>query len=120
MKYALLVYGDESFDRLPAEQKRSRHAAHRALHDEHEASPSATAKVVAHRFRPPEQTTTIRLAGDEITRTHGPSGIAAVAPRALYLLESDDPAAVLDLAARLPAVRIGATAEIWPLIEPKH
>ncbi len=38
--------------------------------------------------------------------------------RALYLLESDDPAAVVDLAARLPAVHMGGTVEVWPLIEP--
>jgi hypothetical protein len=76
--------------------------------------------VLAHyRLRPPEQTTTIRRVEDEIARTQGPSGAAREETlRALYLLESDDPDAVLELASRLPAVRIGATAEIWPLIEP--
>jgi len=29
----------------------------------------------------------------------------------------DDPDAVLDLGARLPAIRLGATVEVWPLIE---
>jgi hypothetical protein len=54
----------------------------------------------------------------KIEQTQGPSASAKEALRALYLLESDDPDAVLDLTSRLPAHRIGGAAEIWPLIEP--
>jgi hypothetical protein len=120
VKYALFVYLHESWDDLPAEERRDLHAAHRAAHEEHRGSPAATVNVLAHyRLRPREQTTAVRRVGDEIARTQGPSGAAREETlRALYLLESDDPDAVVDLAGRLPAVRIGGTAEIWPLIEP--
>jgi hypothetical protein len=120
VKYALFAYLHESWDDRPAEQRRDLHASHRAAHEEHRASLAPAVNVLAHyRLRPPEQTTTIRQVGDEIAQTRGPSGAARDETlRALYLLESDDPDAVLDLASRLPAVRIGATAEIWPLIEP--
>lgn len=120
MKYALLAYDTQGFlDSLPAEDKRSLHQAHRALHDEHEAAAASSATVVAHyRLRPPRLTTTVRVAGDEILKAEGTSIEASEALRALYLVESDDPDAVLDLVARLPAVRMGATVEVWPLIEP--
>lgn len=119
MKYALLVYGHESWDRLPVEQKRNLHRAQRALHEEVQGSTAASASIIAHyRLRPPEQTTTLRLVGDEVTRTDGPSSAARECLRALYLLESDDPDAVFDIAIRLPAVGIGGIVEIWPLSEP--
>ena len=119
MKYALLAYDTQgSLDTLPAEDKRSLHKEHRALHDEHRAAAASSATVIAHyRLRPPRLTTTIRLAGDEIVQTEGPSVEASKGLRALYLLESDAPEPVLDLVTHLPAVRMGATVEVWPLIE---
>lgn len=38
--------------------------------------------------------------------------------RALFLLESDDVEAVLRLAGELPAIHLGGSVEVWPLIEP--
>jgi hypothetical protein len=120
VKYALFVYGDESLDQLPAAERRSLHAAHRGLHNEHHAAAAASVHVLGHyRLRPPANTITIRRIGDEIAKTQGPSDLGRETLRALYLLESDDADSVLDLAGRLPALRIGGTAEIWPLIEPK-
>jgi hypothetical protein len=118
MKYAVLAYDTQgSLDSLPAEEKRTLHKAHRGLHDEQQAVSALSTTVIAHyRLRPPRLTTTVHLAGDEIVKTEGPSIEASEALRALYLLESD-PDAVLDLVARLPAVRMGATVEVWPLIE---
>jgi hypothetical protein len=120
MKYALLGYDtDGSLDRLPPEEKRILHGAHRSLHDDVQTAGSHSVTVIAHyRFRPPGHTTTVRLTGDEIVTSEGPSAGLSGALRAIYLLESDDPDAVLDLVARLPAVRMGGTVEIWPLIEP--
>jgi hypothetical protein len=118
MRYALLGYDSEgSLDALPAEDKRALHVAHRALHDDVQASADSRVRVLAHyRLRPPRHTTTIRLAGNEVVRSEGPAVAGSAALRALYLLESDDPDAVLELAARLPAVRMGGTVEVWPLI----
>jgi hypothetical protein len=122
MKYALLGYDTEgSLDGLAAEEKRALHRAHRALHDDVQAAANSSVSVIAHyRVRAPRQTTTVRLAGGEVVRSEGPSAEASDALRALYLLESEDPDAVIDLAARLPAVRMGGIVEVWPLIEPAH
>jgi hypothetical protein len=120
MKYALLGYdSDRSLEELAPEDKRALHVGHRALHDEVMAAASASVSVIAHyRFRPPPLATTIRLGADELIRTEGPAANASEALRALYLLESDDHEAVLDLAGRLPAVQMGGIVEVWPLTEP--
>jgi hypothetical protein len=122
MKYALLGYDSEgSLDGLAAEEKRALHRAHRALHNDVQAAASSSVSVIAHyRVRAARETTTVRLDGGEVVRSEGPSAEASDALRALYLLESADPEAVIDLAARLPAVRMGGTVEVWPLTEPAH
>ena len=120
MKYALLGYDTEgSLDSLDADDKRALHRGHRALHDDFQAAAGAAVRVIAHyRFRPARGTTTVRRADGEVVRTKGSASEKTEALRALYLVESDDSEAVLDLAASLPAVRMGGTVEVWPLIEP--
>jgi hypothetical protein len=118
--YALLGYDTEgSLDSLEAEDKRALHRAHRALHDDFQAPASASVRVIAHyRFRPARGATTVRRSDGEVVRTQGSSSETNESLRALYLVESDDPDAVLELAASLPAVGMGGTVEVWPLIEP--
>ena len=122
MKYALLGYDpDGSLDNLAAEDKRALHGGHRALHDDAQTAADPSVRVIAHyRVRPPRHVTTVRLAENDTITREGPSTDATKALLALYLLESDDPDAVLDLVARLPAVRMGGTVEVWPLTEPNR
>ena len=67
-----------------------------------------SATLLAHyRLRPPRLTTTITLdAGDLVTTVGARSETQAL--RALFLLDSDDPETVVDVARQLPAVRMGA------------
>lgn len=111
MKYALLVYdAPDAWHDLSTEEKR-------ALHGEYHAV-AATPGIIGHfRLRPPEKTTTVRLEQDEIVESQGPLAAARETLRALYLLESDDDGAALELAARIPAARTGGAVEVWPLIE---
>ena len=111
MNYALLIYiTPEQMERLSSEETRS-------LHSDHDAVASTSARVIAHyRLRPPQLTTTVRRDGDTIERIEGPSSKANLGLRALYLLESDQADAVLDFASQHPAIGIGGTAEVWPLI----
>jgi hypothetical protein len=119
MKYALLGYDtDGSLEGLATEDKRALHSGHRALPDEVVATTASVSVVGHYRFRPPRLATTIRLGTDDVITSEGPAARASEALRALYLLESDDPDAVLDLASRLPAIRMGGTVEVWPLTEP--
>ena len=120
MKYALLGYDTEgSLDSLDAQDKRALHRAHRALHDDVQTAAGASVIVIAHyRFRPARGATTVRRSDGEVMRTKGSSSETNEGLRALYLVESDDADAVLDLATSLPAVRMGGRVEVWPLIEP--
>jgi hypothetical protein len=113
MNYALLVYVNPSLLRdLSSEDGRS-------LHGEQNAPVSNSTSVVAHyRLRPPRLATTIRVREDRIEKLGGPAAEATEVLRALYVLESDEEDTVLDFASRLPAVRLGGTVEVWPLIAP--
>jgi hypothetical protein len=75
--------------------------------------------VIGHyRFRPPEASTTVRVEEGQVVTSPGPLvDTSARALRALYLLESDDHGAALELAARAPAARMGGAVEVRPLVE---
>jgi hypothetical protein len=113
MKYALLGYDrDESLKALGAEKNRALHRAHHAF------DPPSNVRVVAHyRFRPARLTTTLQRSDAGLARAEGPSHEGSNGLRALYLLESDDPSAVVEFATQLPAVQMGGTVEVWPLID---
>ena len=117
MRYALLGYDlDNSLDELAAEDKRNLHRSH-ASHDD-SPLPDGVTVITHYRFRPERQTTTLRPSAHDLIREEGAASAASSTLRALYLVESDDPEAVVTLAGRLPALAAGATIEIWPLAEP--
>ena len=110
MKYALLAYGTR--DTLDD--------ASRDVHDPaaYLALDTGTARLLAHyRLRAPERTTTIRLSGDNLTQSTGPAAEHNGTLRALFLIESEQEETVLEIGSQLPAVRLGAAVEVWPLIE---
>lgn len=112
MNYGLLVYiAPELLRGLSSEDKLSLHGGGLP------PTPASASLVFHYRLRPPRTATTIRLNRDEIVKTDGPSAEMREGLRALYVLESDEPDAVLNFAARLPAVRLGGTVEVWPLVE---
>ena len=110
MKYALLVYGErETLD-----------GASTAVHDPaaYLGFDTGAARLRAHyRLRAPERTTTIRLSGNNPTRSTGPAAEHDETLCALFLIESELDETVVEIASQLPAVRLGATVEVWPLIE---
>ena len=110
MKYALLVYGAR--ETLDGERK--------AVHDPaaYLTLDTGTARLLAHyRLRAPERTTTIRVSGSNPTRSTGPATVHREPLCALFLIDGDQEETVLEIAAQLPAVRLGAIVEVWPLIE---
>ena len=113
MKYSLLVFiSPESWDELSSEDKRS-------LHGGQDVPASGSTRVIAHyRLREPATATTIQLDGDQIVSIEGPSAITSEGLSGLYLIESDEPQAVLEFAGLHPALQLGGTAEVWPLVEP--
>jgi hypothetical protein len=102
MAYAVLVYAaSESLRGLSSEDKRS-------LHGEHQPPPGSVSLIAHYRRRPPRTATTIRVDGDEVVKTEGPSADTSQRLRALYVLESDEQDAALEFASQHPAVRRAA------------
>jgi hypothetical protein len=86
-------------------------------HDEYHAVAASPGVIGHYRLRPPKNTTTVRVEKDRLVKTEGPLANTRESFRALYLLESDDHDSVLELAARIPAARVGGAVEVWPLAE---
>jgi hypothetical protein len=111
VKYALFVYdAPRSWHSVLTEQRH-------ALHSEYHALVELPGVFAHYRFRPPETTTTVRIEEDHVVKSQGPLVDTSETLRALYLFESDDHDAVLELAARTPAVRMGGAVEVRPILE---
>jgi hypothetical protein len=120
MKYALLGYDlDGTLNQLVGDAKRALHRRHAELREHAPVNPNVT--IVAHyRFRP-SPLATVRRDPDTGTaiQVDGAASETSATLRALYILDSDDPDAVVQLAEQLPATLQGATVEIWALTEPR-
>jgi hypothetical protein len=117
LRYALLGYDlDHALDELAAEDKRALHRTHASVNDN--VLPDGVKLITHYRFRPARQTTTLRPSAHDLIREEGAASAVSSTLRALYIVESDDPEAVVTLAGQLPALAAGATIEIWPLGEP--
>jgi hypothetical protein len=111
MRYALLIYTNgarSAFDDLsPADQQ--------AIADEYAAVMSAPGVYAGEQAQPPEAARTIRNRDGQRVVTEGPveekAGFGG-----FYLLESDSPEAAIEVASRIPAVRMGGAVEVRPLV----
>jgi hypothetical protein len=113
MKYALLIYPGrtvEEFEQLPEEQQQSLRAEFLALMDE-------PGVLGAEQLQPPESATTVREQDGKTLTTDGPFADTKEILGGIYLLEADDLDRALELAARIPVVRMGGAVEVRPLVE---
>jgi hypothetical protein len=112
MKYALLIYGEESTwaDMSEAEMRR--------IYSEHEAYGNALAKAGAlcggSELAPSTQATTIRFANGKHNLTDGPFAETREQLGGFYLIDVDDLDEALAWARRMPAMTSGAV-EVRPL-----
>ena len=113
MKYALLIYPGttlEAFEQLPAEKQQSIRGEYLALTRE-------PGMLGAEQLQPPESATTVRVEDGKTLTTDGPFADTKEFLGGIYLLEADDLDGALDLAARIPAARMGGAVEVRPLVE---
>ena len=111
MQYALLIYekpgATDAFD----ESER------RALTGEYLAIRQDPRVVGGLKLRPPETATTFRVQGAEALVTDGPFADTKEVFGGWYVLEADDLDAALQVAARIPAARLGGSVEVRPVVE---
>jgi hypothetical protein len=70
-----------------------------------------------HQLQGPETATTVRVQDGSTLTTDGPFAETKEAIGGYYLFEADDLDAAIELAARIPAARMGGAVEVRPVVE---
>jgi hypothetical protein len=118
MKYMLLIHqGDtptpndpEAWGRLSEDEQRAVFADYQALNQ----TPGVTSGV---QMQPPETATTVRVEDGRTLTTDGPFVEIKEAIGGYLFFEADDLDAAIELAARIPAARLGGAIEVRPIVE---
>jgi hypothetical protein len=110
MQYALLIYYKPGTNEtLGADEAEAVHREYMALKD----TPGMLGGASLH---PVETATTVRLRDDQLLVTDGPFADTKEIFAGFYLLEADDLDQATEIAARIPAVRLGGSVEIRPVV----
>ena len=118
MQYILLIhqgdtptpYDTDAWGRLSEEEQQAVYADYQAIN----ATPGVTPGV---QMQPPELATTVRVENGATLTTDGPFVAVKEALGGYFLLEADDLDAAIELAARVPAARLGGAVEVRPIVE---
>jgi hypothetical protein len=117
MKYMLLIHQGTTptppspeWDALSADEKRAVQSAYQAINQTPGVSPGVG-------LQPPETATTVRVADGQTLTTDGPFVETKEALGGYLLYEADDLDAAIELAARIPAARMGGAIEVRPIME---
>ena len=117
MKYMLLIHqgttpvpGTEAWDNLSQEERGAVYAAYKAINE----TPGTTPGV---QMGPPDTATTVRVQDGRTLTTDGPFVAVKEALGGYCFFEADDLDAAIELAARIPAARMGGAVEVRPIVE---
>ncbi len=111
MKYALLIYAAPgSHEELsPAEQG--------SVTSEYVAINDHPGVFAGEQLQPIEAATTVRVRDGQALTTDGPFADTKEILGGFYLLEAADLDAATEVAARIPAARLGGSVEVRPIVE---
>ena len=111
MKYALLIYDTPgTYDALGVSERE-------AVFGEYFAISEAPGVFGGAQLQPPETATTVRVKDGDTLTTDGPFANTKEVFGGYYLLEADDIDPAIELAARIPAARLGGSVEVRPIVE---
>lgn len=113
MKYAMLIYSHDSMARaatLPEEEQRSITAEYFAIYD-------LPGTLSGAQLQPGDTATTVRVEDGETITTDGPFAETKEVLGGFYLVEAATLDEALEVAARIPASRLGGAVEVRPLVE---
>ena len=113
MKYALLIYPGE----LVSDSERWSQEERESIVGEYVALLQEPGVLGAAQLQPPESATTVRLENGKTLTTDGPFSNTKEILGGLYLFEADNLDRALDIAARIPAARLGGAVEVRPIVE---
>jgi hypothetical protein len=111
MKYALLIYSKPgSHEALPEDEYKSMFAEYTALREDSRCQDGAA-------LQPIETATTVRVQDGRTLTTDGPYADTKEVFGGYYVFDADDLDQAIELAARIPAARLGGAVEVRPLVE---
>lgn len=111
MKYALLIYDKpDTYDKLPDDERDAVFGEYFAISDEERVVGGA-------QLQPIETATTVRVKNGETLTTDGPFADPTEYFGGFYMVEADDIDGALEIAARIPAARLGGSVEVRPVVE---
>jgi hypothetical protein len=118
MKYMLLIHqgttptprDPERWSKLSEDEQQAVFADYKAINDD----PRVTSGV---QMESPEASTTVRVEDGKTLTTDGPFVAIKEALGGYLLFEADDLDAAIELAARIPAARMGGAVEVRPVVE---
>jgi hypothetical protein len=113
MRYLLQIYSDLG----PAEFGRLSEDEQDAILGEYRAIGESPGVIGGEQLQPVETATTVRVQGGQTLLTDGPFVDAKEHLGGYFLVEADELDAALELAARVPAARMGGAVEVRPLVE---
>jgi hypothetical protein len=118
MKYLLLIhqgdtptpYDADAWGRLSEDEQRAVYGAYQEINQTPGVTPGP-------QMQPPELATTVRVQDGKTLTTDGPFVAVKEALGGFFEFEADDLDAAIELAARVPAARMGGAVEVRPLVE---
>jgi hypothetical protein len=111
MQYALLIYAEPGYDEaLPDAERDAVLAEYAALADDPRS-------VKAARLQPVEMATSVRVVGGRTLMTDGPFADTKEVLGGFALIEAANLDEAIELAARIPAARLGGGVEIRPVVQ---
>jgi hypothetical protein len=118
MKYMLLIHqgttptplDPEAWATLSEDEQHAIYAAYKEVN----ATPGVTP---GNGLQPPETATTVRVQDGRTLTTDGPFVETKEALNGYLVYEADDLDAAIELAARIPAARLGGAIEVRPIME---
>lgn len=113
MKYLVQIYphySTDEFEQLPADEQQ-------AIHEEYLAILQLPGVLEGDQLEPVETATTVRVRDGETLLTDGPFIDAKEHLGGYLVIELDDLDAALEIAARVPAARMGGAVEVRPSVE---
>jgi hypothetical protein len=114
MQYALLIYRrPDDYDGMTEDELEAVSAEYYAIRDDPRVVTGAALQDV-------DTATTLRADSGEILTTDGPYANTKEVFGGYYLVDADNLDAALEIARRVPALRLGGSVEVRPLMELRH
>ena len=118
MKYLLLIHqGDAPTPRDPEAWAKLSEDEQNAVFADYQALNQTPGVTPGLQMQGPEAATTVRVEDGQTLTTDGPFVTVKEALAGWLVYEADDLDAAIELAARIPAARLGGAIEVRPIVE---